>query len=94
MAHASVDIFDHVKNNFKESSANPQYLFSHHDLACIAKGIFLFSPRSKSAEKRPEKCLEDPLAIAKESMPSFSSSDCNSSQGNRFDIPSSHKYSN
>ena len=95
MAHASVDIFNYVKDNFKESLANPQYLFSHYDLACIAKGVFLFSPRSKLAEKKPEKFrLEGSLATTKESIPNLSSSDCSPSQGNRCDILSSHRYPN
>ena len=55
MAYASVDMFNCVKKNFKLSSMNPDYLFSHSDLARVAKGVALYSPRSRYMERRPEK---------------------------------------
>ena len=48
-------MFNRVRKNFTLSSMSPEYLFSHSDLARIAKGVVLYSPKSRYLERRPEK---------------------------------------
>ena len=52
LARASVEIFNCVKQSLTESLENPHYLFSHHDIASIANGVFLYSVRTRHLERR------------------------------------------
>ena len=40
-------MYNKIKEKFIASPTNPQYVFSHHDLARIAKGVFIYSPKSR-----------------------------------------------
>lgn len=40
-------MYTKIKEKFSATPTNPQYVFSHHDLARIAKGVFIYSPKSR-----------------------------------------------
>ena len=45
-------MYNKIKEKFIASPTNPQYVFSHHDLARIAKGVFIYSPKSRLRAKK------------------------------------------
>eukprot|EP00795_Rhopilema_esculentum_P014239 gene14239-5264_t len=59
LSRSSVDIFCKIKESFTPSPTNPHFVFSHHDLARIAKGVFIYSPKSRLKARKTEKGLLD-----------------------------------